>query len=395
MGEVYLVVHRELGRRFVAKLMRPELAEDSNFVARLRLEARILGKLAHSNIVTVAGFGKSADGRLFIVMECLKGRTLGEELYERLSLPVVEAIDVVLQMLAGLGAAHAAGVVHRDIKPDNVFLHEPPVGPRVVKLLDFGVARVVPGISPTGPLPLAVPTDTGAVIGTPEFISPEGARGLRVDHRADLYSTALCLYVLIAGHGPFHDVESNEHMLAAQAVEDAPPLSRFVPGVSAALDRLLIKALQKDPGRRYQSAGELAAGLEEVRVGLVEALRDAMAHQSTELIATAAVRTAEISVAAQPPVAKVDKGGGTELLLPRPEPPASPAAPAAKPAISGAPRAHAPSETPRVDRRPATATARTGDPVRVSSLIVFLVVAILAALLGLASTLAVRALFGP
>src|SRR6187549_2509170 len=217
MGEVYLVLHRELGREFVAKVVHARFASDQRVLDRVRVEAQALGKLNHPHIVSVTGFGMTLDERPFIVMEHLRGRTLAAEVAARGALPAWEAVQYTLHLLAALEAAHALGIVHRDIKPDNLFLVEHPDGRRVLQVLDFGLARVLPGAGSAAPMPLALPTSTGHIIGTPHFVSPEGALGNKVDARADLYAAGLVLYTLLAGRGPFDRMKHVAQILDAQA----------------------------------------------------------------------------------------------------------------------------------------------------------------------------------
>lgn len=268
MGEVYLVEHRQLFRTFVAKLLHATFVSYPQVVDRVRLEAQALGQLNHPNVVSATGFGTSADGRPFLVLEHLKGRTLREELAERGALPLGEALGYTLALLDGLAAAHALGIVHRDIKPDNLFLAQAGGGERILKILDFGIARVLPTAPASAPQPLALPTETGAVIGTPRFLSPEGALGARVDTRADLYAAALMLYTMLAGRGPFDHVKEGEDLIRAHAKEVPAPPSRYsATPLPAGMDDVLLKALAKDPAERFQTAEALSAALRSVAAG--------------------------------------------------------------------------------------------------------------------------------
>ncbi len=261
MGEVFVVQHRQLGRTFVAKALHTPLSRHPQVVDRMRLEAQSLGRLNHPNIVSVSGFGLTKDGRPFLVMEHLGGRTLQEELAERGRLPASEALLIADQLLAGLEAAHGLGIVHRDVKPDNLFLADVPNVGRVLKILDFGVARVLPDAPPTAPRPLAVRTETGAVVGTPRFLSPEAASGSRVDVRADLYGVGLVLYAMLTGRGPF-DHLADDDLVPAHALE-APAAPSTIVGaeVSPRLDQIVLRALAKDPAERFQTAPDLRAAL--------------------------------------------------------------------------------------------------------------------------------------
>jgi serine/threonine protein kinase len=263
MGELIVAEHVELGREFVVKLLHQRLAFDPQLVDRLRVEAQSLGRLSHPNVVSVVGFGHAADGRPYIAMEYLRGRTLSEELGIR-RFPTAEAVFYARRILSALGAAHAIGIIHRDIKPDNIMLAERPEG-IVLKVLDFGMARVLPGVSTAAPSPLSYPTDTGVVVGTPRFVSPEAARGEEVDARADLYSAGLVLFVMLAGRGPFDHLKGTDRLLSAQAEIEPEPPSRFadVP-IPAELDAVVLKALAKRPEDRFQTAAEFERELERI-----------------------------------------------------------------------------------------------------------------------------------
>ena len=265
MGEVVEAEQIALRKRVVIKLLRREYADSPGFVDRMRLEAEALGAVSpHPHVVTVLDLGRTPEGRAYLVMEKLVGRTLKEELAARGFIPVDEAVALVQQVLLGLTAAHGAGVVHRDVKPDNLFLCDPVRHERIVKILDFGIAKVVRELADgSGPSPLAPPTQQGLTVGTPRFLAPEQASGLPVDARADVYSVGAVLYTLVTGHDPFHHHRNLFNVLRAQ-VSEVPPL----PSVGApqaileGVERAIMKALQKRPGDRWASAVELSAALE-------------------------------------------------------------------------------------------------------------------------------------
>ena len=247
MGAIHEIEHRALGRRFVLKVLHTRFAGEPQFVDRMRVEAQSMARLHHPNVVEVVDFWIAENGRPCIVMEFLKGRTLADELARRRNLPVSEVIGIIRQVLSALVAAHALGIVHRDIKPENIFM----TTAGVVKVLDFGVARVL-GSANSSLVPLAVPTDTGDIVGSPRFVSPEGAAGRKVDARADIYSVGLVMYVMLAGRGPF------------DSLRHAPiePPSRFAgPEVTGELDAAVLRAIEQEPDARYQSAGEFLAAL--------------------------------------------------------------------------------------------------------------------------------------
>lgn len=250
MGAVFEIEHRFLGRRFVLKVLHTRLADQPQFVDRMRIEAQSMAQLHHPNVVDVVDFWTAEDGRPCLVMELLKGKTLAQELGARRAIPWVESVGVTRQTLAALAAAHSVGIVHRDIKPENIFLHDQ--GAKVVvKVLDFGVARVL-GEGPRGSiLPLTIPTTTGTIVGSPRFVSPEGALGERVDHRADIYSVGLLLYLMLAGRGPFDSF----------AVGVPQPPSTLGAQVPVELDALVMRALEELPQSRFQSAAEFSDAL--------------------------------------------------------------------------------------------------------------------------------------
>jgi len=263
MGEVFLVENVELGRQFVAKVLHAELAGDARLVDRMRVERQALGRLNHPHIVSVVDSAKLADNRPFLVMERLRGRTLAEELQERGKLPVYEAVQLACQLLSALSAAHDIGIVHRDIKPANLFLCSPSDGARVLKVLDFGVARVLPDAPAAAPLPLSLPTEAGVLMGTPRYASPEAACGAAVDARADVYAGALMLYIMLAGRGPFDHHDLPASLLAAHARDEPEPPSKYArEPVPFPLDRAVLRGLRKQPDERFQSAAAFRAELE-------------------------------------------------------------------------------------------------------------------------------------
>lgn len=251
MGEVFLVEHIDLERKFVAKVLRLQHAETQEYVARFQREARTLGQIRHPNVVWVADFDFTADGRPFIIMEYLEGRTLAEELKLRGALPIAEALSYVRGVLSALAAAHAKGVVHRDIKPQNLFLHFRSAAATAIKILDFGAARDTQGValSARGG---SLATSTGTVIGTLGYLSPEGADGRRVDLRADIYAVGLVLAVMLSGQLPGR--------VTGQMRERAAP-DLELPEGGRHLAPAILKALAMHPDDRFQTADEFAAAL--------------------------------------------------------------------------------------------------------------------------------------
>jgi eukaryotic-like serine/threonine-protein kinase len=270
-GDLYAVEHVELGKRFAAKLLHAELVQDPRVVDRVRLEAQSLGRLRHPNIVAITGFDRTPQGQPFIVMELLRGVTLEDEISAIGVLPIAQALTWSRQLLSALAAVHQVGILHRNINPRNLFLHTTPIGERVLKLLDFGMARVLSGISDRAPRPLAVPTKTGTFWGMPEFTSPEAASGSAVDARSDIYQVGLVLYQMLTGRGPYDHLKrttSEDHPapLAQAHVTEAPhvPAGHLSGEVPIELDRIVLRALAKDPSDRFQSATEFCQELDAV-----------------------------------------------------------------------------------------------------------------------------------
>lgn len=256
MGEVFLVEHTALGRRFVAKVLHSRHARTDEYVARLRREARTLGQIRHPNIVAVTDFDIAESGRPFIVMEYLEGRTLADELKQRGRLSPYDAVEYATQTLVALTIAHSRGIVHRDIKPQNLFLHAQAGAPARIKVLDFGAARDTLGLTSPA-VPLA--TSTGTIVGTLGYLSPEAAEGRRVDLRADLYAVGLVLTVMLSGHLP---TASAAGAPRTGLIESALDLPRDVPGE---IGPVILRALALEPGERFQSADEFLAALHGAR----------------------------------------------------------------------------------------------------------------------------------
>jgi serine/threonine-protein kinase len=282
MGSVYEVEHVELGKRFVLKALLRELSRRDDLVQRLRNEWRALARLQHESIVNVTDAGTSGNGVPFYVMERLDGASLAAVLRQKRRLHVLEAVHVATCVLDALSAAHDIGIIHRDVKPANVFI----VNGGGVKLLDFGIAKIADA---TG-----VVTARGLAVGTPRYMSPEQARGERVDGRSDIYASALILYEMLAGVGPFDDVHEANDLLLAHLAREAPPLSSFLRGVSPELERIVSGMLAKDCRQRPAHAREAA-----------EKLRDFAERQRS-------------SPATDVPTAQANYGAETVTAPPRP-----------------------------------------------------------------------------
>lgn len=250
MGEVFKATHVELGRPLALKVMRPELSGDEGFVERFRREAMTASRLGHPHIVDIIDSG-SEDGQFYFVMEFLDGRTL-TKLIDDGPVELPEALELVTQIAQALDVAHRAGVVHRDLKPDNVIVLERGGRP-FVKLVDFGVAKVV------APQDQKL-TTRGVIIGTPQYIAPEQAAGLAVDARADVYTLGLILFELLTGAPPLTGA-TPALVMSAHISQPAPLLSS---GFPASLRTLVARMLAKTPGDRPQSMAEVLRTLASV-----------------------------------------------------------------------------------------------------------------------------------
>lgn len=258
-GVVYEAVHVPLGKPVAIKLLHQGLVDAPAAVERMRVEAQALARLRSPHLVEVSDFGLTAEGRPFYVMELLVGSNLGDEVQRRGALPPREAVMLVQHLLKGLAVAHRAGLVHRDIKLDNLFLSATEDGP-VLKILDFGIAKVLPNAA--GVEPPTMRTSEGSILGTPRFISPEQVIGRDVDARADLYGAGVVLYALLTGRDPFHDIDGTAPLLRA-AVSEAPPLPSHVAPqpIEPALEYVVMRALAKRPEDRYAGADEMSQAL--------------------------------------------------------------------------------------------------------------------------------------
>ncbi|HEU4831783.1 MAG TPA: protein kinase [Actinomycetota bacterium] len=245
MARVHQGLDRQLGRQVAIKVLAPPFDRDGEFVERFRREARAAAGLSHPNIVAVFDSG-SDDGTHFIVTELVEGETLADRLRRDGPMPPADAVAVAVDIARALAAAHARGLIHRDIKPGNVMLL--PDGR--VKVVDFGIARAAGSDTLT---------NTGVVLGSTAYLSPEQAGGQPVGERADLYSLGCLLYEMLTGHVPF-SADTPIATMYRHVNEDAPPPSTIAP-VQHELEDVVLRCLEKDPKRRFASAAELEAAL--------------------------------------------------------------------------------------------------------------------------------------
>ena len=260
MGEVYLAQDPRLDRAIALKILPTELASDPDRIRRFIREARAASGLKHPNVATIYEIGKS-DEFHFIAMEYVEGQTLANKISGR-PLPIAEIVDIGIQVADALDEAHRKGITHRDIKPANLML----TSREQVKILDFGLAKVTrpEGQALGSDISTVVKTETGVVMGTVQYMSPEQVLGKEVDHRTDIFSLGVVLYEMATGRLPFTGTSSSETM---DRVLHAQPeaIARFNYDVPAELDRIIRKCLEKDRERRYQSARDLLIDLKNLK----------------------------------------------------------------------------------------------------------------------------------
>ncbi len=252
MAVVYLVEHQTLLKQFAAKVLSHELTANFEARARFTQEAHAASQLDHENIVTISDFGATSDQRPFFVMELLRGHTLDQRIASSaMSLEEIAAISIPIGR--ALAHAHAEGVVHRDVKPENIFLVQRSQGRWGVKVVDFGIAKA--------PVHNAKLTKMGQTLGSPMFMAPEACRGDDVDHRADIYSLGVLLYLMLCGRLPFED-DNLLKVLQMQVSSPLPPPRSVNPALEPAIAVVLERALAKDPDDRYPSMLELLDAFE-------------------------------------------------------------------------------------------------------------------------------------
>ncbi|MBN1606579.1 MAG: protein kinase [Polyangiaceae bacterium] len=252
MGRVYEAQHTTIGRRFAIKCLHSEHSRNGELVARFQREAQAAGGLENENIAAVFDLGSFADGVPYLAMEYLEGEDLGRLLARTGPLPVPRATYIILQACRGLLIAHARGIIHRDLKPENLFVCRRNDGSDLVKILDFGIAKLHAD---------AGVTRTGATMGTPAYMSLEQARGAKeVDRRTDVYALGVILYEMLSGQKP-HPGESYSEILYHLFTQEAAPVETLRPNLPAGLAAVVHRAMARDPGDRYPSVMELAEAL--------------------------------------------------------------------------------------------------------------------------------------
>jgi serine/threonine-protein kinase len=259
MGRVYLAEHTRLGRKVAIKALRSDHTRNPDLVRRFFHEAQSVNQINHEHIVEITDFVEE-EGGAYYIMELLKGQTLAQSITEDGALPLARLISISIQACEALGAVHEHGIVHRDLKPDNIFLTERWGQRDFVKLLDFGVAKLLE----LGEEQLSESTP-GAVLGTPAYMSPEQASGKEVDRRSDIYSMGVILYEMVTGRKPFRGKSYGEMVIQHLSVSPTPPSKiKNAPRVPPLIDSLIMKCLAKNPDDRPQRASELISAMVEL-----------------------------------------------------------------------------------------------------------------------------------
>ncbi len=257
MGIVYEAEHVLIEKRVALKVLRDDFSSRQDVVERFRQEAKSASRIGHENIVDISDFGETPSKQSYFVMEMLSGEDLANVLARDRTIPPKRACHIILQCCRALGAAHAKGIVHRDMKPENVFLTKREGDSDFVKLVDFGIAKMS-DIETVG-APGRKLTKTGMIFGTPEYMSPEQAAGKSLDHRVDIYAVGVILFEMLTGRVPFVG-DTFMGILTQHMFEPPPPLTEVNPAchVSLELEQVVFQLLSKDPNERFQSMDEVA-----------------------------------------------------------------------------------------------------------------------------------------
>jgi serine/threonine-protein kinase len=366
MGVVYKVRHVHFDEIFAIKVVSPSLLADSGFQQRFRTEALLMRRLDHPNAVRVQDYDETEDGRPFMVMEYVEGMGLDRLLAQEPLFTIPRSLRITMQVCEALAAAHKLGIVHRDIKPSNILVVQQPDGRDHVKVLDFGVAKVKEGSG----VQAASVTRTGFVVGTPDYMSPEQAQGVRgdlLDGRSDLYSLGVVLFQLLTGRLPFS--ADTPVMVLLAHMQQKPPNPRDLRDIPGPLSSLVLRALEKEPALRFPNAEAMRDALKTMldmeEMDLGGTIRGASPFRapaapesgSGKRPQSGAIETQVVTPPPRPAVAPPRVEQQTEVVTPPPqpavrrEPPPPPAAEPARPAA----RAVQPETIATPEARPAPA----------------------------------------
>jgi len=262
MGAVYMATHIAIGRRVAIKALHLEFSGDTQVVARFHREAQLAGSIGHDNICEVTDIGTLESGAPYLVMPLLQGRPLADLLEDNEVLSLERVADIACQTLSALEAAHGAGIVHRDLKPDNIFVTKMGDRQDFVKLLDFGISKVLEQDE------VSALTMTGTVLGTPFYMAPEQAKGSKsLDQRVDIYAMGVILYEALTGRRPFEGETYNEIMFKIIA-EPFPAPTKLNPSVPPGVEQVIFKAMSREADHRFATAGEMRGALDAAARGL-------------------------------------------------------------------------------------------------------------------------------
>ncbi len=307
MGAVYLGHQRSVDRKVAIKTLRSSLADTDDFVDRFFREARVATTINHPHCVTIHDFGQDEDGTLYLAMEFLEGQDLTSRISDG-DISIEEALRIGSQIASALSAAHQANIVHRDLKPDNIFLLDISDGSTFVKVLDFGIAKVMGADTQM--------TKTGQVFGTPAYMSPEQCQGHTIDGRSDLYSLGCILYELVGGRPPFEG-ETPMAVLMAHVANDVPPLSTIdgvMDGVDPRVEQEIMALLSKDPDGRPATASEAKQRLNALLSSLNAPDLSYTAPQQVPRSTAPTTATAASSRPQAPDTAPADAASGGDIM---------------------------------------------------------------------------------
>jgi serine/threonine protein kinase len=312
MGRVYRAEHPALGRTVAIKVLNSEYAKRIESVERFFLEAKAINKIGHDNIIDVLDFGQLPDSSPYYVMEFLQGSTLTEYMERHNPSSIAAAAEIIYPVLIALQAAHEENIIHRDLKPDNIFLAEKKRNVKIVKLLDFGVAKLLDTKATN------YKTRTGAIVGTPFYMSPEQVTGgdVEIDARADVYSAGLIFYEMLTGK-PAFDGKTVLDIFQKRLTENPIPPQTHRPEIPEALSALVLSSIERDRKKRIQSASEFANRLEEVARQNGFPLSKSLLHENTtKSLAAISVLEEKTAIADYAAIAARKK----EASTPSPEP---------------------------------------------------------------------------
>ncbi len=267
-GAVYKGVQRGTGRSVALKLLHPEMTRDQNLLERFRREGMVLCNLKDAHTITTYDFDQTPEGTLYIAMELLEGRSLHDVFQAEAPIDWRRMLEIVAQMCTSLAEAHAQGIVHRDLKPENIHLENRPGNPEFVKILDFGIAKVMQGDAFGGNKSPQL-TATGQTLGTLEYMSPEQLMGKQLDGRSDVYALGVLSYELITGQLPFPDAKGPAQLITSQLKQTPVPPSHVRPaaGIPPAVNACILRMLEKDKNNRFPDVTALRTELERILAG--------------------------------------------------------------------------------------------------------------------------------